>query len=99
MTKHSKHAAGALDDGLADQAPPPARAVDLTRSAPLRMGSFAFCALFFALFGIAAAFDWVNPRAAALLACAAGAMIAFADALYIRQMVYQARIPLLVLYD
>ncbi len=86
MTKHSKQYAGALDDGLADQPPPPARAVDLTRSTPLRMGSFAFCALFFALFGVAAAFDWVNPRAAALLACAAGAMIAFADALYIRQM-------------
>ena len=75
-----------LPDSLADQAAPPAQRVDLRRSNHLRMGSFGFCALFFALFGLAAAFDLVNPRAAALLACAAGAMIAFADALYIRQM-------------
>ena len=75
-----------LPDSLADQAAPPAQRVDLRRSNHLRMGSFGFCALFFALFGLAAAFDLVNPRASALLACAAGAMIAFADALYIRQM-------------
>ncbi|WP_430433567.1 hypothetical protein [Methyloversatilis sp.] len=82
MTKRST----TLPDSLTEQVAPPAQRVNLRRSNPMRMGSFAFCALFFALFGLAAAFDLVNPRAAALLACAAGAMIAFADALYIRQM-------------
>lgn len=69
-----------------DPAPPPAREVDLTRSNRVRIGNFVFCSLFFVLFGAAAAFGLVDARAAALLACAAGALIAVADALYIRQM-------------
>jgi methyl-accepting chemotaxis protein len=80
------NAATRVADRLAEQAPPPVARVELHRSNRLSIGTFGFCALFFAIFGAFAWFGLIDPRAATLLACAAGALIACADALYIRQM-------------
>lgn len=65
---------------------PPRRQLDLQNKSRLTMANFALCSAFLGLVLIAAWFDWVPPMGAAVFATAAGALIAFADAVYIRQM-------------
>lgn len=50
------------------------------------MASFGLCAVFFAIIAFMAWRGWANPTGLAIFASAAGALIAFADAIYIRQM-------------
>lgn len=69
-----------------EQGPAPAQKLDLRATNRMRMSAFAFCASFFAVFGVMIFFGWVSPVGGALFACGAGAFIAFADALYIRKM-------------
>lgn len=64
----------------------PPKTRDLRQSNRLKIAAFGFAALFFFLFGVASLLGILDPRLAAVVACGAGALIAFADALYIRQM-------------
>lgn len=59
---------------------------NLQQSNRLKIGSFGFTALFFIIFAVATLLGWLNPILATLVACGIGALIAVADALYIRQM-------------
>lgn len=59
---------------------------DLTQSNKIKFSSFAFTACFFISFAVFIWFDLIDAKGGALFACIAGALIAFADALYIRQM-------------
>lgn len=67
----------------------PPEKLDLRQANKLRMSAFGFTAMFFILFAaIVLLTGWIDPTVATVFACGAGALIAIADALYIRQMDY-----------
>ncbi len=72
------------DDTEFKLAPP--KINDLRRSNRLRIASFGFAGCFFILFGAFSLTGWLDNTVTTLFACVAGALIAFADAMYIRQM-------------
>ena len=74
------------DNALPDDAIAPAQEKNLHQSNQLKVSTFGFTALFFALFAVATLAGWLNPILATLVACGVGALVAVADALYIRQM-------------
>ena len=70
----------------AERGPAPPLQQDLRRSTRIPMASFGLCAIFFGIVAVVAWQGWANATGLALFAAVAGALIAFADALYIRQM-------------
>lgn len=64
----------------------PARKIDLSDTARLRMSSFAFSGLFFVAIAALALSGWVNATGLAVFACLFGAVVAFGDAVYIHRM-------------
>ena len=66
----------------------PPKINDLHRSNRIRFAAFGFAGIFFVLFALVSLTGWINQNAAIIFACVVGTLIAFADAVYIRQMDY-----------
>ncbi|WP_345427827.1 methyl-accepting chemotaxis protein [Halioxenophilus aromaticivorans] len=74
------------DNALPNATLSPPRQKNLHQSNQVKASTFGFTALFFILFAAATLAGWLNPILATLVACAVGALVAVADAVYIRQM-------------
>lgn len=70
----------------ADSVVPERKQHDLRGTTRVPLANFALCSAFLFLALLAAWFGWVSPMGAAVFATVAGALIALADAMYIRQM-------------